>query len=749
MTEVKCDGLWKNLIFLMIALALLSAAAGAASASLTFTELQFVIYDSTAPSINGSVTMPAAGTQYNQTQIVPLLIGTSENATIIANVSYDSTSQAVALYYNGTQWYYNSTFTSTLLPGQYNVTFNVTDMVGNSNSTSTNFTVNDVTPPNVLILTPAAGTSYAVGTQVSITANISDPYYDSLDTVLANISWDSTYVTVVMTDHNGDGVYNCSFTNTSLPYSFNVTIIANDTSGNINSTEKTNFSIVDTINPLLVNVSLSPRVVIRGRNVSINASATDNVAVDGVFANITLPNGTVRLVSLPASYTTELNGRNNATIFVNDTSGNIAYVTDYFIVAEPINITITVFDSSLSPITTNLTIYLAGTSDIVDIDTIIGNITKEEPAHYYDLLFEAYDSNITILLRDIYLPLDDNESVGIESMLPAVSGYILTYGVNTTFSFTSATVTISYAGQNYTIESNLKLDKCSSWDFTNNSCLGAWIETGALQDITADTFTLNATSFSAFSIREATAAQPSGGGHGGGIRKAEPTPEAQAQSCREDWICSNWSECMPDNVKARMCVDWNRCGTEEQMPAVEKQCKFTVTLPEKLPEIVVEMPLSLRIGEIVTMIIFVLIVIAALLLLMNAWNRMMYPPEMWPIEFIELEAMLPIDESKEKGIIRKFEVEKVEDFKEIIEFARHGPAVMLISIKKMIHKLDDLKRGVRILKKTLKATDGDIAGLRDHWVIATSFSIKIAKSNFVKDIAKEVKNEKKKHCEKF
>ena len=40
---------------------------------------------------------------------------------------------------------------------------------------------------------PTNGTEYAVSSNVTISANVSDPYYNSLDSVQANVTWDSTY----------------------------------------------------------------------------------------------------------------------------------------------------------------------------------------------------------------------------------------------------------------------------------------------------------------------------------------------------------------------------------------------------------------------------------------------------------------------------------------------------------------------------------------------------------------------------
>jgi len=107
--------------------------------------------DAVAPAFNETEIRPQAGQEYNQTDIVSLVVSVSENVTVTANITYpDSTSTLVTLVYNGTEWRYTVNFTDTLIPGQYNVTFNATDIAGNSNKTTTYFIVDDITNSNVV-----------------------------------------------------------------------------------------------------------------------------------------------------------------------------------------------------------------------------------------------------------------------------------------------------------------------------------------------------------------------------------------------------------------------------------------------------------------------------------------------------------------------------------------------------------------------------------------------------------------------
>jgi len=57
-----------------------------------------------------------------------------------------------------------------------------------------------------------------------------------------------------------------------------------------------------------------------------------------------------------------------------------------------------------------------------------------------------------------------------------------------------------------------------------------------------------------------SAAGDSGGGNGGG--------------CTEDWNCSYWSDCYPNNTQYRNCTDKNNCGTTTDKPITVQNCTY-------------------------------------------------------------------------------------------------------------------------------------------------------------------------------
>ncbi len=239
----------------------------------------FNVGDITPPSFN--LVLPPTGTTYNQTQIVDLLAGVSEDSTVTANVSWDSTSQLISLIYNGTNWVYNETFTNTTFPGQYDVTFNATDTSGNSNTTTTYFIVDDVTAPSVTDINPVAGSNYSVYASVPISANVTDYYYDNIANVTANVTWDSTSQIVSLSYNGISGLYEGSFTNTSYLGQYNITIIATDNAGNVNDTETTYFNVVDNTFPFYSNdFPVTGGTVVAGTIVNISTLWHDDVALD-------------------------------------------------------------------------------------------------------------------------------------------------------------------------------------------------------------------------------------------------------------------------------------------------------------------------------------------------------------------------------------------------------------------------------------------------------------------------------------
>ena len=597
---------------------------------------------------------PAAGSQYNQSQAVALKVNVSENSTLIANVSWDAALQSVNLIYNGSNWWYNGTFGSTFYPGNYNVNFSATDNVGNVNSTLSSFVVNDVAAPLIENVTPSAGITFNQSINLGISANVTDPYYNSISIVLANVTWNADSQLLDMAYNSTNKKYQTTFTGGSVGR-YNVTIFANDTSGNSNSsatwfyindstpptvinvnatkfnnTAETvtwttdessnsrvdyglttalesnasnasyvtshsillnnlsygqryyynvtscdvngncaregtyNFTITDITPPEMTSHTIDKYAPIINETVFINASATDDLAISGIFANITLPNGTITRINLPGYFNATIAGRHNVTIFANDTSGNIAVpLYDYFIAGYNSTVQFNVVDSSLTGIANDLTIYLGGTNISIEKKNFTGQYLNYYAGLLYDLLFRAYNYSVEIKLMNVNITADNNKTLGIDKT--TISGYVITYGINNTYNLSGANLTINYTGISYSDEDALSVEKCSDWSFTARGCNSGWTAISALQNKILHTFTFNTLSFSAFSIKETIPVSvPESERRGSGGTYVEVP-------CEEKWLCTDWDKC-ENEITRRSCSDIYSCGTEKEKPSEVGSC---------------------------------------------------------------------------------------------------------------------------------------------------------------------------------
>jgi|GEM_PF-4377074 len=355
-----------------------------------------ILADTTAPSFNESNTKPQPNSQYNQTNIIPISVNPSENSTVTANISWDSTSQLINLIYNGTNWFYNSTFSNTLYPGLYNVTINATDRYNNSNITTTNFTVNDITAPSVTNINPN-GANYIENATVNITANVTDSYYNNLANVFANITWDSTYETIALTYNSTSDLYEGTFDNTSEIGRYNITIIATDNANNVNRTEKSYFMILATPNS-------NPWIVLNSPD--DNANIYDNFTVE---FNYTVYDN--EQTSLTCDLYIE-NTLENTTTAINATSNLIIY--DFSAYGSYLwNVTCT--DSVLSNYSETRTINLINTSNPSPA------VVLNSPAN------EANFANGTSSVRLNWTSSDNNASVTDKVYVDNSTGFVQVY----------------------------------------------------------------------------------------------------------------------------------------------------------------------------------------------------------------------------------------------------------------------------------------------------------------------------------
>jgi hypothetical protein len=528
------------------------------SGNINATETRTILLDTTLPVpafVNPSET---SGSYINRTNIKVNISVTEVNFKNTTIRLYNSTSLINTTFSTSQVSFVE--FTSIQGMNYFNATS--CDIVNQCAQTETRSVIIDLSMPTFTNQTrPSPGSPIAEFASVQLKANATDN--NAISNVSANVTWNSGSQLVQLSYNTGTGLYESTFAGTAGLGLYNVTFTAIDVAGNSNTT-KTNFTVYDAISPVITYTNISSYAVIVNETVTIDmASADENPGSN--FINITFPNGTTATYySLPVNFNSSLIGRYNITFMANDTSGNTASQDDYFIIGSSQTVQFNVIDSNLTGIDNILTIYLANTNKTVHSHEFTGIYLDEHAQTDYDLLFKAYNASIAVKLRNINLTLDYNSTLGIDK--PAVSGFLVTYGINSTYTISNATLTLNYSSLSYH-EDYLSVYRCANWSFENRTCNSDWQLISASQDKTSHVFNVNVSGFSGYSIQDSYVAPspsaPSAGGGGGGIYK----------ECIENWMCTAWS--CSDGTASRTCTDLNQCGTIKYKPAESEECAKT------------------------------------------------------------------------------------------------------------------------------------------------------------------------------
>ncbi len=190
-----------------------------------------VVYINT--SLNNTITpdpTPAVGFRFTD----------SESPKANCSLFIDSAPSGTALNVNNDTLTAISANTS-LADANHSVFVSCTDGSDNTGLSGTIYYAVDTTAPSVTHVQPQAWTGFYLFDSVNITANVSDSI--SLGSVYAQIEWKAGSSLQGMDDNDGDGIFYTEFLNTADIGNYNVTIIANDTAGHSNNTEKTWFTI--------------------------------------------------------------------------------------------------------------------------------------------------------------------------------------------------------------------------------------------------------------------------------------------------------------------------------------------------------------------------------------------------------------------------------------------------------------------------------------------------------------------------
>lgn len=263
----------------------------------------------------------------------------------------------------------------------------------------------------------------------------------------------------------------------------------------------------DTGAPSIDNHSVTPQSIANGSSVTIKAGASDNVAVDTIWAIVDYPGTGSDIIILSNNvgyvYNVTLIGRHYVTIFANDTSGNTTNVTSYFDSFTPVSIKINVSENDGGGVDSDVIVFQNGTTtQVASFSSSSGNYQgRVLPNGTYDLQFTAFSGDLIVLLEnvDIWNNVDNNMRMDDP---PTVAGFRLTFAAETDYTFDSAVVRVYYSSSDVADENNIKLYVCQDWNFTARNCNSTWNETNALLNTTDNYFELPVSGFSAFSIMQ-------------------------------------------------------------------------------------------------------------------------------------------------------------------------------------------------------------------------------------------------------
>ncbi len=199
----------------------------------------------------------------------------------------------------------------------------------------------DVGVPNTTNISPATG-NFMLSDIIDINVTVSDGKH--IDTVLINLTLPDATSTLLTLSNTSLYFYNISYA-PSLIGNYSFTVLANDTSNNLNNTESGSFVLQntpDTTAPTITIDTCTPNPSTIGEDVTCDATITDNQQIATVQINLTLPDNTVAqplVVNISTLYSFTYNASQVGNISVlwtaTDTSNNTAQDTNqqYTIVA--------------------------------------------------------------------------------------------------------------------------------------------------------------------------------------------------------------------------------------------------------------------------------------------------------------------------------------------------------------------------------------------------------------------------------
>jgi hypothetical protein len=489
--------------------------------------------------VNWTVRIDSTGPQFSTHERTP--ISPNEDIQMQFNITLSDTNSINSVWFqwNGTtnftaeirntsnEFYINLSVGNTTAHDINYYEWNANDSLGNINSTGNySFTTANQAPAQPAVTAPA---DHLTTNNNTIHFVYSTTDADAEDSLIYYL-----YI---------NGTYNTSTTSTSsleilgvADGNYEYVFFAWD--GYVNGTNSTTrYFNINTTGPTIISTNVTPYAVINGSNVSLGISVAN---AQSIWASILKPDLDVENITLTNNNVINFTnvtqtGYFNVTFYANDSLGTLNSTTDYFESFGSIVFNVTVITFNSTGINSTWSIFYRNIKQW-NSTIVSGNHTYSLANVTMDLEFKTYGEGFKVLLKDVNLSVENNETFGMDRNTGSV-GYLLTYGINSTYNISNATVTLSYNNLSYTDEDTLYLYKCDNYEFASQACGGAWVNVTnqSIQNKTLNYFEINVTTFSGFSIKQYTV--PDGGDDGdgddgdggGGAGSREPSFVADAE----------------------------------------------------------------------------------------------------------------------------------------------------------------------------------------------------------------------------
>jgi PGF-pre-PGF domain-containing protein len=284
------------------------------------TEVRVVTIDTSPPEIINITPAIGSGVKGVVTISVVARDAGVGVASVVAEVSNATYSEVLTLINNGSDVWYNDTWnTSALAEGEYNITINATDLLGQSNASEYVTVIVDRTPPASLVLSPIPNKNISTSAYVINGTAIDNE--SGVARVWVSVDGGSTWALA-------NGTLNWSYEwNIQSDGGYNITSKAEDKAGNNQTTLQYVPVTVDTTPPVILLLTPTP-----GDGATLSAgttSVTINISVsevhpDTLVLNWNDKNESFNYTSGYVSITKSVSSGNSYTFYVwaNDTFGN-------------------------------------------------------------------------------------------------------------------------------------------------------------------------------------------------------------------------------------------------------------------------------------------------------------------------------------------------------------------------------------------------------------------------------------------